>query len=126
MLFLQLQKRRYLTLESVYRRSAWVCHRLCWLCYPFFCRYFVTGLQYVGSAYGTEGILGRWQAYAHSGHDGNLQLRELIAKNPNCVHAWQYSILTTLSQSVTRDEVIQLESLYKQKLGSRAHGLNCN
>jgi hypothetical protein len=86
----------------------------------------VTGLQYVGSAYGTEGILGRWQAYAQSGHGGNLQLRELIAKNPSCVHAWQYSILTTLSQSVTRDEVIQLESLYKQKLGSRAHGLNSN
>jgi hypothetical protein len=86
----------------------------------------VTGLQYVGSAYGAEGILGRWQAYAQSGHGGNLQLRELIAKSPSGVHAWQYSILTTLSQSVTRDEVIQLESLYKQKLGSRAHGLNSN
>ena len=85
-----------------------------------------TGLQYVGSAYGAEGILGRWQAYAQSGHGGNLQLRELIAKNSNCIQAWQYSILTTLLQSVTRDEVIQLESLYKQKLGSRAHGLNSN
>jgi hypothetical protein len=86
----------------------------------------VTGLQYVGSAYGADGILGRWKSYARSGHGGNLQLRELITQDPSCITTWQYSILTTLSQSVTRDEVIQLESLYKQKLGSRAHGLNSN
>jgi len=85
-----------------------------------------TGLQYVGSAYGMGGILGRWQAYARSGHGGNLQLRGLIAANPDCVHAWQYSILATLSQSATCDDVIQMEALYKAKLGSRAHGLNSN
>ena len=85
-----------------------------------------TGLQYVGSAYGTDGILGRWQAYARSGHGGNIQLRARIKADPACVHAWQYSILTTLSQTAPRDEVIQLEALYKQKLGSRAHGLNSN
>lgn len=85
-----------------------------------------TGLHYVGSAYGTEGILGRWQAYARTGHGGNRQLRELVEQNPDRVHAWRYSILTTLSQTATRDDILQLEALYKQKLGSRAHGLNSN
>ena len=37
-----------------------------------------TGKQYVGSAYGAEGILGRWSAYVGSGHGGNLLLRELL------------------------------------------------
>ena len=31
-----------------------------------------TGAQYVGSAYGPQGILGRWRQYVSTGHGGNI------------------------------------------------------
>jgi hypothetical protein len=34
-------------------------------------RHIMDGKLYVGSAYGKDGILGRWRAYARSGHGGN-------------------------------------------------------
>ena len=40
-----------------------------------------TGKLYVGSAYGEDGIWGRWSSYVSTnGHGGNKQLRELIQK----------------------------------------------
>jgi hypothetical protein len=38
-----------------------------------------TGQQYVGSAYGVDGLLGRWKSYA-DGHGGNVGLKELGAR----------------------------------------------
>jgi hypothetical protein len=85
-----------------------------------------TGLQYVGSAYGTGGILGRWESYANSGHGGNLQLRELLKVRPEAQRDFQFAVLQTLPTSLTAREVISYEVLHKQKLGTRAHGLNSN
>lgn len=89
----------------------------------------VTGRQYVGSAYGTEGFWGRWGAYARNGHGGNEQLRELVttgdARSPY-PDAFTYSILQILPRTTTRAEVVQWEAHYKQKLGSSATGLNSN
>jgi hypothetical protein len=34
------------------------------------------GKGYVGSAYGEDNILGRWENYAVTGHGGNVLLRE--------------------------------------------------
>lgn len=86
----------------------------------------VTGKQYVGSAYGQGGLLSRWANYVDTGHGGNVQLRELIAARPNAERNFVYSILQTLPTTLTPQEVIAYESLHKQKLGSRAHGLNSN
>jgi hypothetical protein len=41
-----------------------------------------TGQQYVGSAYGTDGIWGRWASYAADGHGGNKLLRDLGRQTP--------------------------------------------
>ena len=38
----------------------------------------LTGKQYVGSAYGEDGIWGRWANYAKSGHGGNELLKKLL------------------------------------------------
>jgi hypothetical protein len=38
-----------------------------------------TGKRYVGSAYGVDGIWGRWCNYAASGHGGNVELRQLVS-----------------------------------------------
>jgi hypothetical protein len=83
-----------------------------------------TGAQYVGSAYGVEGIWGRWVAYARTGHGGNTLLRELMAGDVAYPEAFSYSILQILPRTATRNEVLKWERLYKQKLGSRAVGLN--
>lgn len=84
------------------------------------------GKQYIGSAYGEDGFLGRWSNYAEDGHGGNQQLYELVAGNPKAKDHFRYSILQVLSPSMAPREVIAHEGHYKLKLGSRAHGLNSN
>jgi len=86
----------------------------------------LTGRQYVGSASGEHGLLGRWRSYAESGHAGNKQLRELVDADKSALDRLQFSILQTLDRSLTRREVLAFELLHKTKLGSRAHGLNSN
>lgn len=85
-----------------------------------------TGAQYVGSAHGVDGIWGRWAAYASTGHGGNTLLRHLMASDSAYPEAFSYSILQILPRTATRNEVLNWERLYKQKLGSRAVGLNAN
>ncbi|KOF56134.1 hypothetical protein AGR56_04235 [Clostridium sp. DMHC 10] len=85
-----------------------------------------TGMQYVGSAYGKEGILGRWKQYSKNGHGGNKLLIDILEKAPLRYKKFQYSILRTLPRTLTSNEVIEIESIYKRKLGSKAFGLNLN
>ena len=85
-----------------------------------------TGAQYVGCAYGPRGILGRWEAYTASGHGGNERLRQLHSVNPEVHKEFRYSVLRTLPKSLTAKEVIAHETFYKNKLGTRAFGLNAN
>ncbi len=82
------------------------------------------GKNYVGSAYGENMILGRWQAYAKNGHGGNVELRDLdfeyIKKN------FRYSILD-IYKSKTDDQVIlDREAWWKDVLKSREFGYNKN
>lgn len=84
------------------------------------------GNQYIGSASGKNGILGRWKNYTESFHGGNKKLISLLQREPNRYKWFQYSILRTLPKSLTNTEVITYEQKYKQKLGTRAFGLNAN
>lgn len=86
----------------------------------------ITGSQYVGSAYGKEGILGRWTTYAKTHHGGNQQLIALLQQYPDRYNYFQYSILKTLPTALVKDDVLKYEALYKQKLGTRVFGLNSN
>jgi hypothetical protein len=85
-----------------------------------------SGLQYVGSAYGQDGILGRWKDYVNTKHGGNQKLVEILSKDMNAANNFNFSILHTLPLTLTQGEVIDYEILYKKKLGSRAFGLNSN
>jgi hypothetical protein len=85
-----------------------------------------TGKQYVGSAYGKRGILGRWRDYSNTGHGNNQQLRALVNARPNAATKFQFCVLQTLPTTLTPQEVIAHEVMHKRKLGSRAHGLNSN
>jgi GIY-YIG catalytic domain len=85
-----------------------------------------SGKQYVGSAYGRRGILGRWQAYARNPHGGNKQLKTLLSKHPGRQNKFQFALLKTLEKDLTKFEVIEYERFFKQKLGSKVSGLNSN
>ncbi|MDA9982981.1 GIY-YIG nuclease family protein [Gammaproteobacteria bacterium] len=79
-----------------------------------------TGYLYVGSSYGADGICGRWAAYAQSGHGGNKMLKDF---DPS---TFEFSILEIVPRTMSADEVIAREKRWKDKLGTREHGLNLN
>lgn len=88
-----------------------------------------SGKQYVGSAYGENGmLLQRWTNYVIDGHGGNKLLREIVSdlgfdyikKN------FQYAILENYNARVDKHIILKRESWWKETLGSRAFGLNAN
>lgn len=85
-----------------------------------------TGKQYIGSAYGENGIWGRWKKYVKTGSGGNDLLIDLIKNNNNYKYNFQFTILQTLPSNLSPNEVIEYEKLYKEKLGSKVFGLNKN
>jgi hypothetical protein len=86
-----------------------------------------SGKLYVGSAYGEDGIWGRWNSYVSTnGHGGNKQLKELIAKKEYYAKHFQFSVLMILPKTVTADQAIEMERLFKNKLGTNSFGLNSN
>jgi hypothetical protein len=86
------------------------------------------GKLYVGSAYGNEGIWGRWKVYVETnGHGNNDMLVDLVTCNPD--YAWdnfQWFILETFPLDVSDDYAIKRENLYKEKLCTRLFGYNKN
>jgi hypothetical protein len=79
------------------------------------------GRGYVGSAYGADNLLGRWLQYARSGDGGNKLLRSCKPEN------LRFSILQRVSPDMVADEVIRLESSWKDRLHTRSEfGLNVN
>jgi len=85
-----------------------------------------TGQQYIGSAYGKGGIWQRWKAYAKNPTGGNKLIKAILTSSPEEYENFQYTILRVLEPNITKDEVLGHEALLKQKLGSRAFGLNAN
>jgi hypothetical protein len=76
--------------------------------------------QYVGSASGAEGFYGRWLSYVRDGHGGNQGLK---GRDPS---DYQVSILEVAGSTITLEEIIAMEDLWKRKLQSREMGLNRN
>lgn len=88
----------------------------------------LTGKLYIGSAYGTDGIWGRWSDYvATDGHGNNKSLIELV--NSDALYAYKhfrFSVLHILPMIATDNDVVRMESIFKQKLGTICFGLNNN
>ncbi len=80
----------------------------------------LSGKLYVGSAYGKQGIYGRWSAYANNGHGENLELQNMDPTK------FYFSILEIVPATTTADGVIECENRWKEKLGTRQFGLNKN
>lgn len=84
------------------------------------------GKQYVGSAYGEDGLWGRWSCYINTKHGGNKEMIDDLAATPDHYHFFQFSILQILPKTVTAEEVIHTEALYKKKLLTISFGMNKN
>ncbi len=76
--------------------------------------------QYVGSATGADGFYGRWLSYTRDGHGGNIGLK---SRDPS---EYQVSIREVAGSAATMQNIIAMETLWKQKLQSREMGLNRN
>lgn len=75
---------------------------------------------YVGAAYGTDNLLGRWKCYWKTGDGGNNRLK---GRDPN--HFF-FSILEILPNGLDPSVVIQTETDWKIRLSTREYGLNDN
>ena len=77
------------------------------------------GKQYVGKADGSEGILGRWRAYAGDGYGGNMALRELAGLDPSHPSHFVFSILRVFGPEALKKDLNAAEAHYKDALLSR-------
>ncbi|MDD2407038.1 MAG: GIY-YIG nuclease family protein [Sphaerochaetaceae bacterium] len=84
------------------------------------------GKLYVGSAYGKEGVWGRWEGYVKTKTNDNKKLEELMRNDPDCYRYFRFSILEVLPKTMVISDVLKHETKVKEKLGSRAYGLNSN
>lgn len=80
----------------------------------------VTREQYVGSATGADGFLGRWMGYVRDSHGGNIALK---SRNPS---DYQVSILEVSGSAASPEEILAAEGLWKRKLQTLDMGLNRN
>ena len=82
------------------------------------------GKMYVGSAYGEDMLLGRWENYKKTGHGGNVELKKLafdyIKTN------FRYSILDIYKSTIDDSIIISRENWWKDLLLSRRFGYNGN
>ncbi|MBA4387440.1 MAG: hypothetical protein C0404_05625, partial [Verrucomicrobia bacterium] len=85
-----------------------------------------TGKQYVGSAYGKGGIWARWSKYVRNPSGGNKLLETLLRRHTGRQRHFLFSIMRVLEPGSTKEDVMGQEVITKQKLGTRAFGLNDN
>lgn len=88
-----------------------------------------SGKQYVGSAYGENGmLLQRWINYVANGHGGNKLLKEVVDDLGfgYIKQNFQYAILENYNARVDKNIILRRESWWKDTLGSRTFGLNAN
>ena len=79
-----------------------------------------SGKQYVGSAKGTDSLLGRWLSYTNGAHGGDLGLKEAGSRT------YQVSVLEVVGATTPDETIEQIESYWKDKLLTRRFGLNRN
>ena len=83
------------------------------------------GRLYVGSAYGKDGLWGRWSEYVTTGgHGHNKLLEATLEAFPDRYKYLKWSILQVLPKNTTDDATIAVENKWKDRLLTREHGYN--
>ena len=84
-----------------------------------------TGKRYVGSAYGSDMLLGRWENYIDTCHGGNKLLKKLGEKYIR--ENFRFSILETFNSNTPDNAIIDRENYWKVMLLTRGEfGYNDN
>lgn len=76
------------------------------------------GARYVGSAYGQNNLLGRWQTHVAGAGGVTAKLRHRDPVN------FRFSILERVSPDMLHDEIVVLEHTWMNRLHTRQFGLN--
>ena len=97
------------------------------------------GKLYVGSAYGKDGIYGRWNTYVESGFDKNelengkypnKKFQEIVGDKERGIayiqKNFRYTLLETFTDEISDEEIINRESWWKDVLKTREFGYNEN
>lgn len=71
-----------------------------------------TGKKYVGSAYGTDMLLGRWESYINTCHGGNKLMKKL--KQDYIKDNFYFSILDTFNYNTDDKTIIDRENYWKE------------
>lgn len=76
------------------------------------------GARYVGSAYGQENLLGRWQTHV----SGKMGVTKELAKRKT--ENFRFSILELVAPTAEPATVVAVENSWKRRLHTICHGLN--
>lgn len=86
-----------------------------------------SGNKYIGTTYGENGLWQRWETYIKGDGTGNNKELKVLKENDKDFYLnFQFSILEVLSKTADQKYCTQKESIWKEKLGSKAFGLNRN
>lgn len=88
-----------------------------------------TGKRYVGSAYGEQGLWGRWKNYVETGDCGNQGLRKAIGEDglEYARRCFVFTLLEFFAFRTPKEVVLSRESFWKKVLLTRGeYGLNEN
>lgn len=87
-----------------------------------------TGMLYIGSAYGNEGVLQRWDAYKNTMTGGNKKLIDLLAQNNEKYFEdyFEYTLLEAFPKNTSDQKVLARESYWKEVFKTREFGYNGN
>jgi hypothetical protein len=82
-----------------------------------------SGQQYVGSAKGSDSLMGRWISYTDGGDGGDVGLTAVARSGRR---NYQVSVLEVVDENTPDNTIEQIEAYWKNKLLSRQFGLNRN
>ncbi|MEO7658114.1 MAG: GIY-YIG nuclease family protein [Pyrinomonadaceae bacterium] len=82
------------------------------------------GKMYVGSAYGTEMLYGRWLSYVRTGHGGNVELKNFDIDYVK--RYFRYSVLDIFKSTIDDSVIRNRETWWKNALMTRKFGYNKN
>lgn len=83
-----------------------------------------TGKMYVGSAYGENMLLNRWQSYIKTHNGGNIGFKELT--KDYIEKYFRYSVLDIFKSTISDEVILARESWWKETLLTRQFGYNLN
>ena len=87
----------------------------------------MSGKLYVDSAYGKENIWQRWTTYASTGHGNNVELKKLShTRGKNCFENFIFTLIWHADSASSKEDVLEMESYWKDSLLTRSFGYNKN